>query len=185
VLDANLNVVARLSLYGGQGLAGSLRSGRSVFVPEDGPLDVSADQGARGQWSGLGLDAQTPLPNGYYRLRLSQPGLAPVETAFWIRHASADGAELVILGGPGTALSGLSIHYRYPAATSIEARVYNLAGELVSHGSAQGTAGVMRLAMRAASGGPVAAGVYLVQLRGVDIVTGAESLKLLKTAVIR
>jgi hypothetical protein len=186
VLDANMNVVSRLTVSGGAGLIASLQLSKSTYVPEtDGPLTVTADQGGQGLWYGLGLDNKTQLPNGYYRIRLLQSGQSPVEASFWIKHQEYSGGSMVVLQSPVKSGAPVLLSYGYPEMVSLEFRTYNLAGELVSQASTVGVSGVMPISFKTSGGQDVAAGIYLIQVRGTTVQGGAEFLKLLKVAVIR
>jgi hypothetical protein len=185
ILDANLNVVGHVLLYGGSGSVGSISLSGTTFSPELGPLTVSGDQGAQGQWNGTGLDNRTQLPNGFYHLRLVQGGRAALDAPFWIKHQDYAGGNLVALTGGLAGGATLGLGYNYPEAVQLEVRVYNLAGELVSQGSAVGLSGVVTIYYRSAGGLPIAAGIYLIQVRGTTVNGGAEFLKLLKVAVTR
>ena len=186
VLDANLNVVAHLTLSGGSGTVNSITLSKPIFIPEvDRNLGVRADQGAQGSWNGLGLDNSSALPNGYYHIHVTQPGQAAIDVAFLIQHQDYNGGNIVALNGAIHSGTDLKLAYAYPEQVQLGVRVYNSAGELVSQASGAGTVGAIQLSLRSASGMQVAAGVYLIQVRGVTVNGGVEFLKLLKVAVVR
>jgi hypothetical protein len=151
VLDAGGNVVARVRSYGSLGYLTDFTLASQTFVPErQRSLLVTDSQGNSSSFSGTGLDGGSQLPSGYYSMRLEQPGQGAIEKPFWIQHEQyGDGRALVLEGGAhGTAQIG----YWYPEQVELQARVYNLAGELVSLGSAVGSSGVLSLDLRSAGG---------------------------------
>jgi hypothetical protein len=185
VLDANYQVVSHFTIYGGTGTVASLSLASGTWVPEtDGPLTVNGNQGAQGQWKGQGLDGQTQLPNGYYHLALAQSGAPLIDLAFWIKHTAYTQGNIVPVYNPGSP-APLSLGYDYPEAVRLEVRVYNLAGELVAEANTVGLSGVLGIQFRSSGGKAVAAGIYLVQVRGVTVGGGVEFLKVIKAAVTR
>jgi hypothetical protein len=181
-----MNQVSNLSLVGGFGTITGIQLSESTYVPEtDGPLVVTASQGAKGLWNGVGLDNQTALPNGYYYVLVRQSGQAPIKVAFWINHKPYTGGIIVALNNPVSQGSDLSFWYNYPQSVHLEIRVYNVAGELVAQANAVGSSGVVPVGLRSASGLSVAGGIYMVQVRGTITSNGVQFLKLIKVAVAR
>jgi hypothetical protein len=186
VLDSNLNVVARLTLVGGQGAVSGLSLNHDTFVPEvDRQLIVSGGQGAQAIWNGAGLDNQTLLPNGYYHMHLTQSGLLAIDVPFVIEHGQYAGGTILPEANPVPAGQALVLDYAYPEAVNLQARIYNIAGELVSQGAGAGTVGSLHLALKSAGGMDVSSGIYLVQVRGHTVNGGLEFQKMIKVAVVR
>jgi hypothetical protein len=186
IVDANMNQVSQVTLYGGSGVITSVQLSETTFVPEaGGALSIVANQGAQGQWSGVGTDNQTSLPNGYYYVLLRQAGQPPVKVAFWVEHKPYSAGMIVALTNPVSQGSLLNLWYNYPSSVRLEVRVYNVAGELVAQANAVGSGGVLPVDLRSASGFSVADGVYMVQVRGTTISGGVQFLKMIKVAVAR
>ncbi len=186
MLDQNLNVVARVSSYVSLGALSSFTLSQSTFIPETHlNLGVTDSLGQASLWNGKGLDGLSALPNGYYRMRLVQTGLPPIDQHFWIEHGDWNGGSVAVLGSPAKAGQDPSLHYGFQEAVYFNARVYNLAGELVSQSSEVGVQGNIQLKLRTPSGQPVSSGIYLVEVRALTVLGGLEFIKYLKVAVVR
>jgi hypothetical protein len=185
ILDSNLNVVGHVIIYGGHGTIQSVALSTTTFIPEtQNLLSITANQGAMGSFNGKGLDNITLLPNGLYHVHLTQSGQPPIDVTFWIQHAQYSAGWVVAFNNPVPAGSPLILKYSFPQTVSLEARVYNIAGELVCLGDSLGNAGEIRMTMRTSGGRNASAGIYLIQIRGQVTSSGAAILKSIKVAVV-
>jgi hypothetical protein len=183
VLDAQGSVVARVRSYTSAGVLSSFTLSSETFVPEkQRVLTVLDSQGNASAYSGAGLDG-SGLPSGYYLMRLEQPGQGAIEKAFWIQHEDYGEGKLLVLGA--TAGGSARIGFWFGENVELQARVYNLAGELVSLGSAAGSSGVLSVDMQSSGGKNVSPGIYLVLLRGKMANGGVEFSRVLKMAVLK
>jgi hypothetical protein len=185
VLDSNLDVVSHVRSYPSTILSG-IRLSQTLWTPEQqGPLLITDSQGMVSTWLGTGADGKTQLPNGYYIMELRQVGAAAIDVYFSIKHGDYNGAVVVPESSKIIGDNPLILHFSFPENIEFEARIYNLAGELVAQGAGAGSSGILSVEMKSASGQGLASGIYLVQIRGRGLGSGSEILKLFKIAVLR
>jgi hypothetical protein len=186
ILDSNLNVVGHVIIYGGHGSIQSVSLGSTTFIPEiQHQLLITANQGAVGNWNGVGLDNKTLLPNGFYHLEVTQAGQAPITVSFWIQHTQYSEGSVVLAYNPVSAGKPLILIYTFPTSVSLVVRVYNIAGELICLGNGEGSSGRINMPLKTSGGNDAAAGIYLIQVRGQTVNGGAEILRSIKAAVVR
>jgi uncharacterized repeat protein (TIGR01451 family) len=189
VFDVTGRLVRTLAdrrVYAAAGVASVGNGSGAVRIDTASPAVIMLTDGTRLTWDGLDSTGMR-LPNGIYVVRATAEypdGRRAVATnTFTLARAYERLVESVILvPNPAAEAAWISLGLASSLST-VEVRIYNVAGELVFKGSIPGTARSWRWDLRNGRGYKVASGLYVIALDVRDEMTGARERVIRKLAV--